>query len=159
MAELKRGAKGLFVKGTAAGPGPRKGSRYKLKPIDLRSFVASIKGDPEAAIEKIMGALMLHAESGNVLAAEVFLRYYQPRPARPLGVALPKLTSLADVSVASALIIDALATGKISEADSELYHKVLNMHRANLETSELSSQMQEALAKLSGADQQDYEPS
>lgn len=135
-----RQARGRFGPGNSGRP---KGALHKT----TLAAQAIIDGEAEALTRK---AVELALEGDGMALRLVLERLLPSRKERPLSIALPPITSLADASAASAVVLGAVASGELLPSEGAALAQLLEGHRRIMETTELAARV-EALEAAAGA--------
>jgi hypothetical protein len=121
-------------------PGRPKGSRNAT----TRVLEALLDGEAEEIVRK---AIEL-AKSGDGPAMRAVLdRLLAPRKDRPVTFELPPINTFADLSLATAALLRAVAMGDLTPSEATEFAKLIEAHVRAIEATELA----ERVAKLEGA--------
>ena len=133
-APARRGQGGRFARGNPGGPGRPKGVRHA-------AFAALDAIGTEAA-EEVLRTVVDAARGGDLRAADLLLRRLWPeRKGRPVEVALPPVTNAADLVLALAAVVAAMARGELTPEEAQAICAVLEGLRRALETAELEARV------------------
>ena len=89
-----------------------------------------------------MRSVLAAAIGGDMRAAEILLRRVWPeRKGRPVALRLPAMTTVADMSVGAAAIMQAVAAGDITPEEGHAVASVLELQRRAVETVELEARI------------------
>lgn len=137
-------ASGQFEKGQSGNPtGKAKGTRNRTT-IAMQEL---LEGEAERITRK---AVELALEGDTVAIRLCMERLVPVRKDRHVSFALPKIETAADIPKATAALLEAVASGEITPAESADIGRAVDAHLKAIETHELT----ERLNRLDGATEQ-----
>ena len=147
FAEKKQPGRGpgrQFQRGKSGNPrGKPKGTRARATMMAEKLMLS----DAKEIVASVIGA----AKTGDMTAARLVLDRIVPlRKGRPLSIALPPISSAADVTTALSAIVAQMAQGEITPDEAAIAASVIETKRKALETEELDrrlSVIEQQLAK------------
>ncbi|WP_407530124.1 DUF5681 domain-containing protein [Methylobacterium oryzisoli] len=124
-----------FEKGRSGNPGGRpKGSRSKA----TLALEAIFQGEAEEISRK---AIEL-AKSGDTVALRLCLeRLLPPRKDRPVPFALPPIETTADLTKATAALLEAVANGELTPSEAAELGKLVDAHVRAIEVTDLHDRL------------------
>ena len=123
-----------FKPGNPGGPGRPAGSRNKA--------TLALDQIADDAGEIILRKIVESAEGGDMRAADLVLsRIWPARKGRPITLALPPISTAADVVNALGALADAVAGGDITPDEGSAVANVLEIKRRTIETADLESRI------------------
>ena len=131
-----------FKPGQSGNPkGCRTGSRHKA------TLLAQALLDGEA--EELTRKVIEKAKDGDMAALRVCLeRLLPPRKDGPVKVTLPKIEGASGVQQATAVILAAVAGGKLTPSEGQALAGLVEAHRKALEIGELERRIEELEGKI-----------
>ena len=128
-----------FKLGNPGGPGRPTGSRNAATLL----LDQLAEGDAQAVLEKQLEL----AKGGDQRAAEIVLsRVWPVRKGRPVTLAIPPITTAADIVAALGAVANAMAAGEITPDEAASVASVLEVKRRSIETADLAARI-EAIEK------------
>ncbi len=128
-----------FEPGHPGGPGRPAGSRNKATLL----LDQLAEGDAQAVLEKQLEL----AKGGDQRAAEIVLsRVWPVRKGRPVTLAIPPITTAADIVAALGAVANAMAAGEVTPDEAASVASVLEVKRRSIETADLAVRI-EAIEK------------
>ncbi len=128
-----------FEPGHPGGPGRPAGSRNKATLL----LDQLAEGDAQAVLEKQLDL----AKGGDQRAAEIVLsRVWPVRKGRPVRLAIPPITTAADIVAALGAVANAMAAGEVTPDEAAAVASVLEVKRRSIETADLAARI-EAIEK------------
>lgn len=135
----KKSATTRFQPGNPGGPGRPAGSRNAA----TIALDAMADGDAQA----VLTAMLDKAKAGDQRAAEIVLaRVWPVRKGRPVMLAIPPITTAADIVAALGAIANAMAAGEVTPDEAASVASVLEVKRRSIETADLAVRI-EAIEK------------
>lgn len=123
-----------FQPGNPGGPGRPEGSRNKATLL-----LDKMAGDDAEAVLRKQLEL---AKNGDQRAAEIVLsRVWPARKSRPVSLALPAISTAADVVTALGTVAGAMADGELTPDEAQAVSAVLEGKRRAIETVELEARI------------------
>lgn len=123
-----------FQPGNPGGPGRPEGSRNKATLL-----LDKMAGDDAEAVLRKQLEL---AKNGDQRAAEIVLsRVWPARKSRPVSLALPAISTAADVVAALGTVAGAMADGELTPDEAQAVSAVLEGKRRAIETVELEARI------------------
>jgi hypothetical protein len=121
---------GRFRKGASGNPsGRHPGSRNKA------TVILDALGDDDA--REVLDVVLRRAKEGDVRAAEIVLNRVWPAPkGRPVVVDLPPINTPADAVTASAVVLAAVAEGRLTTSEAGAMLGLLETHMQAVELAE-----------------------
>ena len=124
-------ARGKFRPGN---PGRPKGARHKT----TLAIEALLEGQAEKLTEKAIQMAL----GGDVTAMRLCLDRLAPPPKdRPIQIALPRLAGLQDMTIATAAVVGAVASGTITPREGEAIAKLIEVHRRAVELVDIEARL------------------
>lgn len=128
-----------FKPGNPGGPGRPAGSRNAATLL----LDQLAEGDAQAVLEKQLEL----AKGGDQRAAEIVLsRVWPARKGRPVTLAIPPITTAADIVAALGGVANAMAAGEVTPDEAAAVASVLEVKRRSIETADLAVRI-EAIEK------------
>ena len=128
-----------FKPGNPGGPGRPTGSRNAATLL----LDQLAEGDAQAVLEKQLEL----AKGGDQRAAEIVLsRVWPVRKGRPVTLAIPPITTAADIVAALGAVANAMAAGEVTPDEAASVASVLEVKRRSIETADLAARI-EAIEK------------
>ena len=129
-----RAPDGRFVAGGPGGPGRAKGSRHRAQ--------AALDVIGEAGAAEVLQAVVTAAQGGDMRAASILLdRIWPTRKGRAVEVALPEVTTAADLVPAFAAVAAAMGRGEVTPGEAQAMCAVLESQRRAIETATLEARV------------------
>lgn len=123
-----------FQPGNPGGPGRPEGSRNRATLL-----LDKMAGDDAEAVLRKQLEL---AKNGDQRAAEIVLsRVWPARKSRPVSLALPAISTAADVVTALGTVAGAMASGDLTPDEAQAVSAVLEGKRRAIETVELEARI------------------
>jgi hypothetical protein len=136
-----RSPNGRFTRGNRGGPGRPAG----LPNRRTRHLEALLEQDAE----HLVAVLIRKARDGDTTALRIaFDRLLPPRRSRPIEIALPSITGLADLTAAHNAVLSALNIGEISASEAQALTAVIDTQRKSLEATALEDKVRHLEARL-----------
>ncbi len=132
---------GRFRKGASGNPAGRPpGSRNKA------TLILDALGDDEA--RAVLDVVVQRAKEGDMRAAEILLNRASPVPkGRPVTLDLPPVNTPADAATASAVVLTAVAEGRLTPSEAGIVLGLLETHMQVVELARVARE-NDAFAKL-----------
>jgi hypothetical protein len=140
FAGYQRDEAGRFQPGN---PGRKPGARNRA------TLAVEAMLDGEA--ERLTRVAIDRAAEGDMVAMRLVMdRVVAPRRDRPVSFRMPPIKTIADISLASAAIVEAVAEGHITPDEASSISRLLEAHAKILETSELAERLARLEEKAGG---------
>jgi hypothetical protein len=130
----ERAPNGRFVAGGPGGPGRPRGSRHRAQ--------AALDAIGEVGAAEVLQAVLQAAKGGDLRAASILLdRVWPARKGRAVEVALPEVTTAADLVPALAAVAAAMGRGEVTPGEAQAMCAVLESQRRAIETATLEARV------------------
>ena len=126
---------GKFTKGASGNPaGKPKGTKHKSTMAALMLLSGEAEALTRVAIDKAL--------EGDLTALKLCLdRIIPPTKDHPVDIALPKMTTVADLPGFTGALLDAVATGKLGPSEAEKLCKIVTAHREAIQISDFEQRI------------------